>query len=89
MIEPATCESKAGCDVLRFEVRQLLQHLGCGQAGGEQIQYIRNSNTHPANARPPTTLLGIDGDPLAQIAHHKILAYPPKIDLKDALSFCY
>lgn len=51
MIQSLAGKSETGNDILDFEVRQLLQHLLAAQAGGQEIQYVADPDSHPPDAR--------------------------------------
>lgn len=73
MIEPAAGEFQASGNIFRFEVRQFFKDLFLGETGGQQIEYIDDSNPHPADTRPPTTLSGVDRDPFHEFGDDRCL----------------
>jgi hypothetical protein len=64
MIQSTSGELQARSDVVRLQIRQLLDHLVGSQAGREQIEHVRHPNPHPSDAGAPSALGGIDGDAL-------------------------
>lgn len=69
MIEAAAGELQTGKNIFRFEVRQLFKDLLLGETGGQQIQYIDDSNPHPTDTGTPTTLLRVDRDAFDKLGH--------------------
>ena len=49
MVQPFTGETQTGANIFIFKVGMLGQNLFSIEAGGEQIQYIRDANPHPPN----------------------------------------
>ena len=64
MIDSPAGEAQAGLNVLGFQVRELKHHLFGGQPTGQEIENVGHADSHPSDARAPTTLLGINGDSL-------------------------
>jgi len=62
MVQLATGVLQAGLDVLRFQIRQLGQHLLGSQPIGQKVKDINQADAHPANAGAPATLLRVNGD---------------------------
>lgn len=71
MVETTGGKSGNGLYVLNLKIGELLENLGGGETGGEQIQHVNDPNSHATNARPSTTLLGIHSDSLSQICLHR------------------
>jgi hypothetical protein len=69
VIEPPAGESQAGRDVLQLEVGQFIQNLLLCQSRREKIEDIDDTDPHASNARPTSTLGGIDGDAFEQLGH--------------------
>ncbi len=69
MIESAAGKLQTGKNIFRFEVRQLFKDLLLGETGGQQIQHIDDSNPHPTDTGPSTTLLGVDRDSFNEFSH--------------------
>ena len=69
MIEATASEAKAGCNILQLEVRQLFEYLLSRQAGGQEIENVRDPNPHAADARATATLLGVHRDPIGKFSH--------------------
>ena len=73
MVNSPTRESQAGLKILRFQVREVAQHLFWRQSAGEEIENVGDADTHPTHAGAPPALLRIDRDSLCQIRHRIIL----------------
>ncbi len=69
MIQSSARVTQRSGDVLWLEIRQLLEDLGLGQSGGEQIEDVGDPNAHSSNAGTSTALLGIDRDALEKVGH--------------------
>jgi hypothetical protein len=69
MIDSATGESEASCDVFGFQIRELLEDLGRSEPRREQIEGVRHTDSHPANAGASTALRWVDGDPVGDGCH--------------------
>ena len=52
--------SKHAPDVVRLQVGKVLQDLGFGHVGGQQVRHIFDANAHPPNTRTSTTLVGVE-----------------------------
>ena len=65
MVQPFTGKAQAGTDILGFKIGMLSQDLFSSQVGGEQIQYVRNSNPHTPNTGASPALLGIYRDAIS------------------------
>ena len=50
-------------DIFRLDIRKVAQDRFLAYAVRKHIQDIADADAHSANAWPPTTLLGIEGDP--------------------------
>ena len=61
-------------DVLDFEIRMLPDDLLRRHSGSEKLQNVGHANPHTANARTPSALPRVDGDPLHQLSHAPSLA---------------
>ena len=57
-------ESETRLDVLRFEIRQLVQHLLTRLPRREQIEYIGDTDAHAPDAGAASALPGVHRDPL-------------------------
>lgn len=55
---------ETGCDVFRFEIREILQDLFPRHARRKQFKDILDPDAHPPNTGAPATLVGMEGDPL-------------------------
>lgn len=55
--------SQAGSDVVGFQIGEIPQNFLRRSPKRQHLQYIDDADTHPANARAPVALLGVDGDP--------------------------
>ena len=64
MIDSPAGEAKASLNVLGLQVREFKQHLFGGQPTGQEIENVGHADSHPSDARTPTTLLRINGDSL-------------------------
>lgn len=64
-----TGELQTSGNIFGFEIRQFFKDLLLGEAGCEQVEYVDDSNPHPADTGPPTTLSGVDGDPFHEFCH--------------------
>lgn len=53
---------KAGLNVSKFEIGEILEDFGLRNAGGEKIEHIFNTDAHAANARAAAALKRIEGD---------------------------
>jgi hypothetical protein len=73
VINSPTREAQAGQNVLRLQVRELLQHLFGRQAAGQEIENVGHADAHPADAGASAALLRIDCDSLCQIRHSALL----------------
>jgi hypothetical protein len=69
MIQIARCETETGLQVLRLEVRHLLEDLFRRQSSREQIDDIADPDAHAAHTRAPTALLSIDGNSFGDLVH--------------------
>jgi hypothetical protein len=73
VIESAAGKPKTGRNIFRFEVREFFEHLLLSQPCGEQVTHINYSNPHPTDARPPSALRRIDGNPFDELRHDTTL----------------
>jgi len=64
MVKATARKPQAGADILKFQIRQLLNNLLKGQAVGKKIQHVANPNPHPTNTGPPSALLWVHCDPM-------------------------
>ncbi len=55
-------------DVSGFQVREILQNRLLAFPGRQHVEHILDANAHPADARPPTALVRVEGDSV-QLAH--------------------
>ena len=62
------CVLQAGSDVLGLEIGIVLKNLLFRDASGQQVENVPHTDAHSPNARPPTTLPGIERDAV-QVAH--------------------
>lgn len=69
MADAATRKPQASVDVLKLEIRMLSHDLLRRHPGSEKLQHVRYANPHAANARTPTALPRVDGDPIHQLRH--------------------
>ena len=49
-------------EIIRLQVRHLVENLRGVEARGEKIKHVHDANPHPADARAASALLWIDGD---------------------------
>lgn len=59
MVQSARGILKSGLQILGVEVGHFFKYLICVQPRSKKVQYVDHSYTHPANARPASTLLRI------------------------------
>lgn len=69
MIEPTAGKFQTGGNIFRLEVRQLFKNLLLRETGGQQIEYIDDSNPHPTDTGTPATLLRVHRDAFNEFAH--------------------
>ena len=62
MVHAAAGEQEAGFQVVRLQVRHFVEDLLCGQAGGEQVKDIDDTDAHPPDAWATATLFRVEGD---------------------------
>jgi hypothetical protein len=55
-------KGQASPDVVLGQLREVVEDLRMGLAGGEPTQHIRNRNPHVADARTTASLARLDGD---------------------------
>lgn len=53
---------EAGSNVLGLEVRKVFEDFCLGHPRRQQVEHILHADAHASDARPPTALLGIEGD---------------------------
>ena len=74
MVKTLAREPKAGKDIFKLKVGQLLQNLLGRKTISKQIKHIGYSNSHVANARSAVALVWIYSDSLGQVGHtHRLL----------------
>lgn len=69
MIESAAGELQARENIFRFQIWQFFKDLLLRETGGQQIEYIDDSNSHPPDARPSTTLSRVYCNPFNELGH--------------------
>lgn len=69
MIKTAAGEFQTGGNIFRFKVRQFFKDLLLREISGQQIEDIDDSNSHPTDAGPPTTLCRVDRDAFDEFGH--------------------
>lgn len=69
MVDAAASVREAGFAVVRLQVRHLVENLGSVEAGGEKIEHVADTDTHPPHARTASALRGVDGDTVKQRGH--------------------
>jgi hypothetical protein len=73
MINAAAGKHHASLQVVSFQVGHFGQNLGRIEPGGEQVQNVADTNSHPAHARTSAALPGIHGDSFQQVLHTPIV----------------
>lgn len=63
MIRFLGCEGEAGLNVFSFEIREIGEDFRLGEAGGQEVEDIFDTDAHAADARPAAALRGIECDP--------------------------
>ena len=58
MVQPFTGKAQTGANILGFKIGMLGQDLFSSQVGGEQIQYVRDANSHSSNTGASPHCLG-------------------------------
>ncbi len=66
VVEPAGGVLKAGSDIVRFQIRILVENRLVRFAGSKQLKNIGHADAHPPDARSPAALIGVDRDPFEQ-----------------------
>lgn len=61
--------AQAGRDVFRFEVWEFFQNLSRRKPSCQQLQYVNDTDAHPAQTGLPAALLGVDGYSLSEFRH--------------------
>ena len=74
MADATARKPQAGMDVLDLEIRMLPEDLLRRHPGSKKLQNVGHANPHAANARTPSTLPRVDGDPIHQLSHARSLA---------------
>ena len=74
MADAAAGKPQAGIDILEFKIGMLPDDLLRRHARSKKLQDIGYANPHAANARVPTALPRVDGDPIHQLSHARSLA---------------
>jgi len=69
MVEAPRGVLKAGADIRRFEVRVLGQDLLRALSCRQELENVRHPDAKPTNARPPTALFRIRGNPVEEADH--------------------
>jgi len=69
VIESAAGELQTGGNIFCFKDRQFFKDLLLRETGGQQIEYIDDSNPHPTDTGTPTTLLRVDRDAFDKFGH--------------------
>lgn len=70
--QPLAGEPQRGQNVLALQVGELVENLLDRQIVGEKLKDVADADPHAADARSAPTLVGFDGDALAELGHgHK------------------
>jgi hypothetical protein len=69
MVDLASGILQARLQVLRFQIRQLLENFLTRQRCGKEIENVGDANAHSTNAWAPAALFRVDGDSGGQIHH--------------------
>jgi hypothetical protein len=80
MIQATARITKAGEDIIEFQVGKLGNHLLGSEACREQIENVHDPDAHAADARTTAALLGVHGDSIRKFGHWNTTRppeYPP------------
>ena len=69
MVKATTGKPKARTDILKLQIRQLIENLLRCKTACKKIQHIADTNSQAANAWAPATLLWVNRDSLINARH--------------------
>ena len=69
MIEALARIAQAVLNIFRFKVWKFFPNLSGRKPGCQQLQYVNDTNAHPAYAGLPAALFGVDSYPLSEFRH--------------------
>ena len=69
MVEASAREVQARRDVIRFQVRKLVEHLRARQPRGQEVENVGDTNAEAAHARASSTLRRVYGDAIGDEGH--------------------
>ena len=69
MVKAATGKPKARADILKLQIRQLIENLLRRETACKKIQHIADTNSQAENAWAPAALLWINCDSLINARH--------------------
>lgn len=69
MVDLASGILQARLQVLRLQIRQLLENFLTRQRCGKKIENIGDANAHSANTGAPAALIRVDSDSGRQVRH--------------------
>jgi len=69
MPEAVARVAQAGLDIFGFEVWEFFTNLSRRKSSCQQLEDVNDTDSHPADARLPTALLGVDGYSLSEFRH--------------------
>ena len=68
MVHPAAGVGHAGAEVIRLQVRHLVEDLRGIESSGEEVEHVHHADSHAADTGLSAALLGIGGDAMEQAA---------------------
>ena len=69
MINPAAGKGQTRLQVIRIQVRHLVENLGCVETGRKKVKNVAHTNSHPTNAWTTSAVLRVNGDSAQQNSH--------------------
>lgn len=90
VVKSTARKTEARVDILDFEIGEILEHLLHGQSARQEIEHVRDANTHPSDAWTAAALLRIHRDSFRKVRHRnhlriRVRATRPSADRQGAL----
>jgi hypothetical protein len=72
MVQASSSIGQTGSDVIRFKVRIVAEDFLSALTCCQKPEHVDNADSHPADTRPATTLVGIGGDSIQKVSHRSL-----------------
>lgn len=69
MVQASSSVGHTSIDVIRFEVRIVAEDFLPALAGRQEPEHVDDTDSHPADTRSATALVGIDGESIQKVCH--------------------